>query len=185
MDCGRKRKNPGNYSRLITVLLVSGLIISGCANKAERVKPESAIRPIILVFPFYLKGRYLPGIMDATEKMIYFLQKGGRFIPLDAGDSVNMIKESGIRGIYPSRKELKQLGKKTSVDFFLIGKITGKNSNPAGISLSGNEIIEITVRLIDAKTGKLRQIIIKQEEADDSASSSIERMLAEIAGALE
>lgn len=180
MESRPKRKNLRRNSRLILLLAVV-FLTGSCAAEKKQILSESVPKPKILLLPIMARGSGLPDMMDVTETFIYFIKAGNKYVPKDVGESLAVVRQFQLSGIYPQQSKIQQIGIQQKVDFVLIGQVNrgGTDQNPLGLLSMPSSTIEVKLRLFNAKTGMLKQIIHYQKNVSDSIRGTLNLILAE------
>ena len=185
MDDRRKRPVKRVRYRLTAALLLTVIFLSACGRGHYTPDDDENRLPVMAVLPFFVKGNNLQGMMDATEKMIFYIVNSKKFRPLDTGESIRLVKKYHIHGIYPPANVFEEIGKKEKVDLILIGKIIAEKKVSGEFDITGVETIEVNVRSINARNGKLRQVIIRSMAVEESANATVDALLESIVENLE
>lgn len=180
MESRSKRKNLRRNSRLILLLAIVCLTGS-CTAEKKQILSESAHRPNILLLPVMARGSGLPDMIDITETIIYFIKADDKYEPKDVGESLAVVRQFQLSGIYPQKSKIQQIGLEQKVDFVLIGQVNrgGIDQNPLDLLSMPSSTIEVKLRLFNAKTGTLKQIIHYQKNVSDSIRGTLNHILAE------
>jgi hypothetical protein len=176
-------RRASNVQRIL--LLSLGLTLLACSDKAIKPGPDPDL-PTVLVLPFHTQGPGVPKMLDITETFVYMLYNDGRLRPRDTGEALDIVKTYALRGIYPAREKLLLIGSERNIDFIIIGKVStqSKNNNPLQLQSMAPEIVDVKIRLIDARSGNLRQVIHQQREVYGSIAESLSEIFADIIGSL-
>jgi hypothetical protein len=176
-------RRASNVQRIF--LLSLGLTLLACSDKAIKPGPDPGL-PTVLVLPFHTQGPGVPKMLDITETFVYMLYNDGRLRPRDTGEALDIVKTYALRGIYPAREKLLLIGSERNIDFIIIGKVStqSKNNNPLQLQSMAPEIVDVKIRLIDARSGNLRQVIHQQREVYGSIAESLSEIFADIIGSL-
>ena len=111
-----------------------------------------------------------------------FVGVGGGFLVTP----FEIVNDYKVRGIYPGEKLIKKIGLEQNLDYILIGKIssTSKKNNPLElVSMKASEV-EVRIRLINAGTGRLKQVIHRQLKVEDSVNETINEIFLDIVNRL-
>ena len=183
MESRRDRQDHRGYSGLGVAVIALIIFTTGCSENRGKALNEVPDLPQILVLPFHIRGPQMPDMMDVTETMIYFLKNKGYYLPRDAGEALDIVRQYELRGIYPPEKVIRKIGTERHIDFILIGKIGAETSanNHLKVATMDPDYMDIRIRLINAHTGKLKQVIYRQVDVDNSVIRTINEELSEIA----
>ena len=183
MESRRDRKDNRSYSGLGAAVFALIFLITGCSENRGKALNEVPDLPQILVLPFHIRGPRMPEMMDVTETMIYYLKNEGYYLPRDVGEALDIVRQYELHGIYPPEEIIRKIGIERQIDFILIGKIGAETStnNHMDVATMDPDFMDIRIRLINAYTGKLKQVIYRQVDVDGSVTRTINEVLSEIA----
>jgi len=159
-------------ARLRGILLVSGVVLAGCANHPEYYRGdltgvESASRVALLPLVNMSHDERAPDLVQ-NALVVEFLA-AGRFVVVDPGVVEQTVLENRLRLTDRLPLEtLQKLGAALGVDYLIVGSV-----NEFAMVQDGIEIVptvSVTVRMVSCATGAIMWAATHSRRGDDDES---------------